>query len=91
MLLLHDNNLTGDIEHLCASNATSNLEVFTSQCGGADPPINCSCCTSCCEDGQSDCVRGDLLATFDLNYENFYNRDEYVFSEDYIFRVQSSN
>ena len=74
MLLLHDNKLTGDIEHLCGDNKPESLEVFTSQCGGPDPPIDCSCCTTCCEDGQNDCVRGDLLATFDLSYENYYQR-----------------
>lgn len=96
MLLLHDNTFTGDVDHLCeASNTTSevkpftdSLEIFTSQCGGSNPPIGCSCCTSCCKDGQKDCVRGDLLATFDLDYEKDYSRDnEYVFSEDIVFHT----
>jgi Leucine-rich repeat (LRR) protein len=89
MLLLHDNKLTGDTELLCGDNKPESLEVFTTQCGGPDPPIDCSCCTTCCEDGQNDCVRGDLLATFDLSYENYYQRTQYVFSEDLIFRVQA--
>lgn len=90
MLLLHDNKLTGDIEQMCGENKPESLEIFTSQCGGPDPPIDCSCCTSCCEDGQADCVRGDLLATFDLSYENYYQRDQYVFSEDIVFRTQAA-
>ena len=86
MLLLHDNDLEGNVDPICKGNKTS-LEVATSQCGGPDPPIVCSCCTKCCEKGQVDCIKGDLLATFDLTYENYYERDEFVFSEDLVFKV----
>lgn len=90
MLLLHDNDLTGHVEYMCGDDAPQGLEVFSADCGGSTPEIGCSCCTACCQDGKDDCVRGDLLATFDLTYENFYQRDQYVFSEDLVFRTQAA-
>jgi len=61
--------------------------VFTSDCGGLQPEVDCPCCTECCEDG-SVCNDGsDFLANHDLIWENRYNRYRFVFNDDIVYSL----
>jgi len=51
-LRLNHNDLTGDLDPIfCARNLNSHPIVsFLADCGGANPEVICTCCSSCCSD-----------------------------------------
>lgn len=90
MFLADDNNLTGGAEHICASVNMGNLEAFATDCPAK---LDCDCCQQyCCSNKQNCYDTSDLVANFDLDWvqsvsvDSGYDRDEYVFSENLIFR-----
>lgn len=61
--------------------------VFTSDCGGSSPEVECDCCTECCENG-SVCNDGsDFLANHDLIWEHGYDRRKFVFNDDIVYSL----
>jgi hypothetical protein len=36
------------------------IESFMADCGGDEPQVNCSCCTTCCNGGSGECVTNVL-------------------------------
>uniref|UniRef100_A0A7S1VMH2 Uncharacterized protein n=1 Tax=Grammatophora oceanica TaxID=210454 RepID=A0A7S1VMH2_9STRA len=47
-ILLNANNLTGTLDRGFCDDAT-NYTRFVSDCLGEDAPVECSCCTVCCD------------------------------------------
>lgn len=48
ILTLHQNNFTGTMPtSVCRLREELNLYVLTADCGGADPKVECPCCTHC--------------------------------------------
>jgi len=101
MLLLDQNDITGGANHICESEP-DNLKVFSTDCPAE---IECKCCkTYCCGDSytgdkrESTCYDNtELVANFDLDWvmsfsnDAGYERDDFVFSENLIFRPASSD
>jgi len=59
--------------------------VFTSDCGGQIPELECPCCTECCDDDTPCNDDTTLLANHDLIWEHGYNRLRYVFNNATIY------
>jgi hypothetical protein len=53
-LHLFANNLTGSLDMFC--NETAVVTRISSDCGGVDPAVECSCCTSCCDLSSGNCT-----------------------------------
>ena len=56
-LRLSGTSLEGGMEVICAGSTSlqlSKLENLVADCGGSQPEVECTCCTSCCGNGQQD-------------------------------------
>jgi Leucine rich repeat len=51
---LFANNLTGSLDMFC--NKTFLVTKVEADCGGVEPAVECSCCTSCCEPLTGNCT-----------------------------------
>jgi hypothetical protein len=59
-LTLFANNLTGSMDMLC--NQTDVFTKIEADCGGVDPALECSWCTSCCDSLSGSCdVNGEAI------------------------------
>jgi len=99
MMLLDQNDITGGANHVCG---LENLKAFSADCPGE---LDCDCCQSyCCGDSftgdkrETTCYDNtELVANFDLDWvmsmsgDAGYERNDYVFSENLIFRPASSD
>lgn len=65
--------------------------VFTSDCGGSSPELECPCCTECCENGALCNDGSDFLANHDLIWEHGYNRLKFEFSDDTVYVVRNNS
>jgi hypothetical protein len=53
-LQLFANNVTGSLGMFC--NDAAIFTMIVSDCGGVDPAVECSCCTSCCDSSSGNCT-----------------------------------
>lgn len=86
VLLLDGNNLTGNTKEICHVNSGLNLAHFTTDCypgsDGADPEVDCRCCSLCCNDENPNCNNKDWTANYDPKAMYGYIRPTYEFSLD---------
>jgi hypothetical protein len=54
-LNLFANNLTGSLHMFC--NKTAILTQIEADCGGVEPAVECTCCTSCCDSSSGNCTK----------------------------------
>jgi len=92
ILLLDNNDITGLGQGASSSgfcDVTPYLgkvgSVFTSDCNGTLPEIECPCCTECCENGSLCNDGSDFLANHDLIWEHGYDRLKYVFNDETVY------
>jgi len=98
ILLINDNDISGIGSNNNPPNFCDNIIgtreksdiVFTSDCGGSLPELQCSCCTECCEDGAVCNDGSDFLANHDLIWEHGYNRLQFEFSDDITYTVRNN-
>jgi len=100
MFLADQNDLTGGAEHICNSQKMNQLEAFATDCPGK---LDCECCQQyCCSnivnDNDGACYDDtELVANFDMDWvqsfsmDSGYQRDDYVFSENLIFRPMTED
>jgi len=74
----HNNELTGSFEPVCEAEPEK-LVYFVSDCKSE---VTCTCCSECCQTGDSNCVNND--SNMDTLNEKT-SRDAYLFAEDVIF------
>jgi len=99
ILLINENDISGlgsnnDSLNFC-DNIVGTREaseiVFTSDCGGSSPVLECTCCTECCGNDDALCNDGsDFLANHDLIWEAGYNRLKFEFSDDITYVVRNN-
>jgi len=78
------NDLKGNAAPICMENGGKppNLQLMAADCPSE---IECGCCDICCDDSEADCNGLELIANIDEGYA----RDDYVFSEDLIFHLNT--
>lgn len=86
ILLLDGNNLIGQTDGFCSSSKKQSLSHFTADCypgpNGAQPEVDCRCCSLCCNDENTDCNNKDWTASYDPKSMYGYIRPAYDFSLD---------
>jgi hypothetical protein len=93
MAFFDKNNLNGTLAPICRlpkfSIPRSDLagrELLSADCaagfGEAAAEIKCSCCTSCCDDGDSKCNINHKIPNLDPTWEAKYNRIFFKFGEE---------
>jgi hypothetical protein len=70
-LQLSGNNLTGSLD-LGYCNQTDVFTKVRADCGGANPEVECSCCTTCCDSSSGNCtLNKEALCSLETSwYEN---------------------
>jgi hypothetical protein len=53
---LFANNLTGSLESVFCQQPSAVLRKVDADCGGVDPQVECSCCTTCCDSSSGNCM-----------------------------------
>jgi hypothetical protein len=76
-LKLFANNLTGSLDMFC--NQTAVFTKIDADCAGAEPAVECPCCTSCCDSLSGNCtVKGEAVCLVEKSwYENENGRSYY--------------
>ncbi|VEU39800.1 unnamed protein product [Pseudo-nitzschia multistriata] len=83
VLILDANNITGSADPICVNN-TAKLTFLSSDCGGLESEVNCSCCTVCCNDNNATCNNFDWRVNLDGIWEYDYQRLVYSFSQELL-------
>jgi hypothetical protein len=82
VLLLDGNSFHGNANVICESDKVK-PKYFISDCyprDGEPPEIDCRCCTTCCEDGNTECNNKEWTSNVDPEWEYGYVRPFYTFS-----------
>lgn len=93
MLALDHNRLTGSASVICShgtqsDNKFKDLKVMIADCG-KNGNLTCECCGECCPVDDDKCNPGGILANLDTHLtEVGYRREEFVFSEDIVFKLK---
>jgi Leucine rich repeat len=53
---LFTNNLTGSLENVFCQQSSVVLSKVDADCGGMDPQVECTCCTTCCDSSSGNCT-----------------------------------
>jgi hypothetical protein len=71
------NNLTGSLD-LGFCDQTAVLTKIEADCGGANPEVECSCCTKCCDSSSGDCtVNKEAVCSVETSWYNTPNGHKY--------------
>jgi hypothetical protein len=78
-LTLSRNNLTGSLD-LGYCNQTDVFTKVDADCGGANPEVDCSCCTTCCDSSSGNCtLNKEALCSLETSW--FENPNGYEYYE----------
>jgi hypothetical protein len=53
---LFANNLTGSLDDVFCQQPSVVLSKVSADCGGVDPQVECTCCTTCCDSSSGNCT-----------------------------------
>jgi hypothetical protein len=56
---LFANNLTGSLDDVFCQQPSVVLSKVDADCGGADPQVECTCCTTCCDSSSGNCTTSE--------------------------------
>ena len=86
VLLIDDNNLTGDANAMCSKYRADEINFFVADCGTSNGlfgpkavEIQCDCCSLCCHDENVTCNDAEWLGNQESMWENGYNRWQWKF------------
>jgi Leucine rich repeat len=72
---LFANNLTGSLDVFCNRSILTKIDA---DCGGVEPPVECSCCTSCCDSLSGNCTSdGEAVCLVEKSWYEMENGLEY--------------
>jgi hypothetical protein len=80
VLLLEQNDFSGDTNMICNNQEEfDSLALFVSDC--ASEKLECSCCNTCCEEGDSTCNAFDWEGNLDPIWEYGFKRGRYSYEQ----------
>jgi Leucine-rich repeat (LRR) protein len=53
---LFSNNFTGSLDNVFCQQPSAVLSKVDADCGGVDPQVECTCCTTCCDSSSGNCT-----------------------------------
>jgi hypothetical protein len=75
---LFDNNLSGSLENVFCQQQSIVLSKVDADCGGEDPLVECTCCTTCCESSSGDCtINKEAVCLVEKSWHEYPNGSEY--------------
>jgi hypothetical protein len=76
---LFANNLSGSLENVfCQQSSGVVLSKVDADCGGAEPLVECTCCTTCCDSSSGDCaINTEAICLVEKSWHEHPNGPEY--------------
>jgi hypothetical protein len=78
---LFANNLTGSLDDVFCQQPSVVLSKVEADCGGVDPQVECSCCTTCCDFSSGNCtINEEAICLVEKSWHEHPNGREYQVS-----------
>jgi Leucine-rich repeat (LRR) protein len=75
---LFANNLTGSLDDVFCQQPSVVLSKVDADCGGVDPQVECSCCTTCCDSSSGSCtINKEAVCLVEKSWHEHPNGREY--------------
>jgi hypothetical protein len=77
-VMLFSNNLTGSLDNVFCQQPSTVLTNVDADCGGVDPQVECTCCTTCCDSSSGNCtVNKEAICQVEKSWHEHPNGPEY--------------
>jgi hypothetical protein len=75
---LFANNLTGSLDDVFCQQPSVVLSKVDADCGGVDPKVECTCCTTCCDSSSGNCtISNESICLVEKSWHEHPNGREY--------------
>jgi hypothetical protein len=75
---LFGNNLTGSLDDVFCLQPSALLSKVDADCGGVDPQVECTCCTTCCDSSSGGCkINKEAICLVEKSWHEHPNGPEY--------------
>jgi Leucine-rich repeat (LRR) protein len=75
---LFANNITGSLDNVFCQQPLVVLSKVNADCGGAEPQVECTCCTTCCDSSSGNCmINKDAVCLMEKSWHEDPNGPKY--------------